>query len=219
MTKILFCVLHTHHYRDRYNSIMSTWGKKKDIIFYADYDDPKINNIIKVTNNDSYHSNEEKNINVFKILNQQFNNYDWYFFCDDDTFVNTKNLNDLINSEINTDHIHGLVANSWKDKSLWYCGGGAGYLVSNNILTNYLCDAVNFNTGYSDVSVGLNCRKFNIGLSHHEGFNSFPPNDERNISKVKTVDHAITFHYIKTLQQMQTLYNDLKSKGINNENR
>lgn len=200
---------------------MSTWGRSKDVIVYADYSDEKITNIIKVTDADHYHSNEEKNINVFKILanNNEYSNYDWYFFCDDDTFVNTKNLDNLINRGINTDHIHGLVANSWKDKNLWYCSGGAGYLVSNDLLKNYLCHSVNFHTGYSDVSVGLNCKKFNIGLSHHEGFNSFPPFDKRNVSKLQAVDRAITFHYIKTLNQMQTLYNKLHNKGCSDEYR
>ena len=111
---------------------MRTWGKdvSSDLLFYSDHENHQ-EQTIKVSNRSDYASGEEKQINVINILanNAMYNHYDWYFFCDNDTFVNTKNLSQL--SKIcATDTVHGLVATSWpQDPSLQYCGGGAGILV------------------------------------------------------------------------------------------
>jgi hypothetical protein len=216
MSDILYCVLHTHKYRSRYDSIMSTWGNNQNIIFYGDYEDSEHKNIIKVTDRDDYHSNEEKNINVFAFLknNVDYHKYNWYFFCDNDTFVNTKNLEALINSKISIDHMHGFVANSWYDKELWYCGGGAGYLVSNKILLNYLTNAINYNTGFADVSVGINCKIKNIPLESHSEFNSFPPYHKDNKHPLININDAITFHYIKTHEQMTKIFDQIQKDKI-----
>ena len=48
--------------------------------------------IIKVSDDFTYSSNEPKHVNVIKYLIENDYQYEWFFFCDDDTFVNTKNL-------------------------------------------------------------------------------------------------------------------------------
>ena len=96
MKKILYVILHGEVYKERYHNIKDTWGKDKDLLFYGDYEDID-KGIIKVSENKSYRSNEEKHINVLKYFNENSNyNYEWFFFCDDDTFVNVNKLEELL---------------------------------------------------------------------------------------------------------------------------
>ena len=91
MKKILYVILHTCTRPERYEAVVNTWGKDVDFIFYADCDDEE-KKIIKVSDDTSYSSNEAKHVNVIKYLFDNDYQYEWFFFCDDDTFVNTKKL-------------------------------------------------------------------------------------------------------------------------------
>jgi hypothetical protein len=91
MKKILYVILHTCTRPDRHDGIVNSWGKDVDYIFYADCDNEE-KKIVKVSDDSTYSSNEPKHINVIKYLIENDYQYDWFFFCDDDTFVNTKRL-------------------------------------------------------------------------------------------------------------------------------
>ena len=91
MKKILYVILHTCTRPDRYDGVVNSWGKDVDFLFYSDCDNED-KKIVKVSDNSSYSSNEPKHINVIKYLVENNYQYEWFFFCDDDTFVNTKNL-------------------------------------------------------------------------------------------------------------------------------
>ena len=67
MINILYCVLHGSVHPDRYNNVINSWGKDQNLLFYSDTEDPD-KNIVKVTDRTDYHSNEEKNVNVFKRI-------------------------------------------------------------------------------------------------------------------------------------------------------
>jgi len=204
MINILYCVLHGSVHPDRYNNVINSWGKDQNLLFYSDTEDPN-KNIVKVTDRTDYHSNEEKNVNVFKriFLDKKFHNYDFYFFCDNDTFVNTRNLEDFLsNKDIDTNKLYGIKANSWPaDKSLYYCGGGAGYIMSHSLLFNVFHECKNYQTGYSDVSVGLYAREKGIDVINCKYLHSFPPGSPYNFPYEKIADQ-ISFHYIKRLEDM-----------------
>jgi hypothetical protein len=204
MNKILFVILHGSVYKNRYDNIIKTWGKNVDCIFYSDYED--INkNIFKVSDRKDYNSNEEKHINSLSFVYNNFKNYEWFFFCDDDTFVNTDNLFNFLN-DADKNYIHGTVLKgTYKNNlNLEYCSGGAGYLIHINILKIISENIKILNTGYSDVTLGLFLKENNIKHKHSDYFNTQPP----NFYKINTLDTKkyITFHYIKTMEEMQTLY-------------
>lgn len=199
---ILYAILHGGSSRHRYENIVETWGKDKNIIFYSDYEDLD-KKIYKVSNRTDYHSAEEKHLNVLPLIKEKFNNYDWFFFCDDDTFVNTENLE---NENFDKNFIHGsLLTGHWpQDKNLPYCSGGAGYLISKENLFKMIENIFITHTGYSDVCFGMIAKKCNLNFLNNEKFNSQAPEFYSN--KEDKLKNFFTFHYIKTKEhQLQLL--------------
>jgi len=202
MNKILYVILHTCTRPDRYDGVVNSWGKDVDFLFYADCDD-KSKKIIKVSNDSTYSSNEPKHVNVIKYLIENDYQYEWFFFCDDDTFVNTKNLENSLDS-FNKEKINGNVIKTWTtDPQLEYCSGGAGYLIHNSIVKK-LSESISVrNTGYSDVTVGVCAKELNIKFENYVGFNSQDPK-HHNLDKTAIKD-MFTFHYIKS-EEMGEFY-------------
>jgi hypothetical protein len=214
MKKILYVILHGEVYKERYHNIKDTWGKDKDLLFYGDYEDID-KGIIKVSENKSYRSNEEKHINVLKYFNENTNyNYEWFFFCDDDTFVNVNKLEELLHS-FNINQIHGQILRTSEVNGvkitppiLEYHSGGAGYLIHNSLLKIISKEIKFLNTGYSDVTLGICLRDLNIPISNSDLFKGQPPNFY-GYSNESIINH-ITFHYIKTKNMMIELLNNIK---------
>lgn len=202
--RLLYCVIHTELQKEREHFISSTWGKDKNLIFYGDYDSDSNPSLVKVSSNCTYSSGEEKQINIIPRLAKDFNDYDWYYFCDNDTFVNTKLLEEFyVNCDSNK--IYGELGNTWpEDRELFYPMGGAGFLMSNKIL-NFLSDKIFHNpVTWGDVSIGINFKHFEIEkVSRTDLFHSQPP-EFYNIP-LEEVSKHISFHYIKDLQTMQKL--------------
>ena len=219
MKKLLINILTTYKYEDIQKSILNTWLKNyNEYVFYTD----KINNIgnqISVTDKSSYEYCGLKQINRFKqiIDRKEYLNYDFFLFCDDDTVVNTKKLLKFV-EDADTNYIYGCVGNTWTvDKNLFYCSGGAGFLVSAQIFKNYIKypflyphdDGEHHHMyGYSDVQAGLFFRDNNFKCKNIEGFYSGPPdgfgikNDD--YEKIK---NSYTFHHIKTNEQREKISN------------
>lgn len=203
---ILYCVIHTKKQSDRHESIIKTWGKNKEIIFYSDHEDMS-RNIFKVSDRSDYCSGEEKQINIidFLINNKTYSNYDWYFFCDNDTFVNTNHCVELIkNFSINK--VHGLVLSGTypADRSLNYCSGGAGFLINKHIMDKLYGNVRVHNSGWGDVSLGLCLRELGISCENHSCFHAFPPKNYNY--NLETIKEQLTFHYITSMTAMQSLY-------------
>jgi hypothetical protein len=200
---LLFCILHGSIYSHRVESIKSTWGANTNILFYADYDDEP-NQVIKVSNRTDYGSNEEKHVQAIKHISSHYD-FDWYMFCDDDTFVNTKKLDEII-KDLDAECIHGsVITGCWpQDISLQYCSGGAGYLIHKNVLRKLASQIEVKHTDYSDVTLGLYLRDMGIKCQNDDGFRSQNPqfygipNDQ--------VHNYVSFHYIKTPQEMARLH-------------
>lgn len=205
--KILYVILHGSINPDRYYNVKETWGKDVDCLFYSDHRDVK-KNIIKVSDRNDYHSNEPKHINALTYVSNNITGYDWFFFCDDDTFVNTKKLNEFV-IDIDKESVHGSsIKGSWsRDPSLDYCSGGAGYLIHFDLLKKIKKHVKVFNSGYSDVSLGMTLRELNIKSINHDVFRSQPPEFYNyNINDFK---NFISFHYIKTKEDMLNILNNI----------
>lgn len=216
MKKILYVILHGEVYKERYHNIKDTWGVNRDLLFYGDYEDIEMG-IIKVSEDKSYRSNEEKHINVLKYFNENTNyNYEWFFFCDDDTFVNVNKLEELLDS-FDINQIHGQILRTSEVNSvkipppiLEYHSGGAGYLIHNSVLKIISKEIKFLNTGCSDVTLGLCLRDLNLPVSNSDLFKGQPPNFY-GYSNESIINH-ITFHYIKTKNMMIELLNNIKKK-------
>lgn len=204
--KILYLILHTKKHQDRYDNVVNTWAKNVDFLFYSDHDDDN-KQIIKVTDRNDYHSNEVKFYSVVKNFPEKYLNYDWYFFCDNDTFVNTKLFEDNLN-KFNSSKVYGQKIYTWtQDPTLGYYSGGAGYLISNRILRFLKTNIKNYNTGFSDVTLGLNIKEHEIENEDSDFFKSQPP-EYYNI-KIEDTKNYISFHYIKTFNKMNELLNNI----------
>jgi hypothetical protein len=202
--KILYCIIHTIAQKEREDFILSTWGRNKDLVFYGDYETTGNKYLLKVSDNSDYTSGEEKQINAISTFPKTHNNYNWYYFCDNDTFVNTKLLEEF-SQDCDQNKIYGEIANTWpKDPSLSYPVGGAGFLVSNKIL-NFLSNKVFHNSvNWGDVSLGLNLRHFKIEKTSREDlFHSQTP-EFYGIQDTEIKNH-ISFHYIKNYETMAKL--------------
>lgn len=206
MKKLLYVILHTCTRPDRYDGIVNSWGKDVDYLFYADCEDVS-KKIIKVSDDSTYSSNEPKHVNVIKYLIENDYQYEWFFFCDDDTFVNTKKLESYLDF-FNQEKISGSVIKTWgKDPNLEYCSGGAGYIIHNSVLKK-ISEFINVKqTGYSDVTVGLYAKELNIGFDNYDGFKSQDPK-HYNVDK-STIKDMFTYHYIPS-KEMSEYYQLIK---------
>lgn len=200
MKQILFCILHGSVDKERADNILKTWGNNVDLMFYGDFEN--IDYYIKVTERTDYNSNEEKFCNMFNRVLKYNGDYDgWYFFCDNDTFVNTKLLFDKLD-EFDEDYIHGQVINTWpQDNTLHYLSGGAGFLISGKLIGQLDKDIEILGTNYSDVTFGKYIRENNLKMKHSDLFKSQLP-EYYNIENIKDY---ITFHYVKTYDKMLEL--------------
>ena len=116
MKKILYAILHTCIRPERYDGVVNSWGQNVDFLFYSDCDDEE-KKIVKQSNDSSYASNELKHVNVIKYLEDNDYQYEWFFFCDDDTFVNTKNLEKNLDL-FDKNKIHLFNIKEWVDGTI-----------------------------------------------------------------------------------------------------
>lgn len=198
MKKILFLILTTQSYKDRQSNILKTWGENEDLFFYSEHEDPTMK-VLKVCDNNNV---EDKQVSIFrKIKESYYNEYEWFFFCDDDTFVNVNLLKSKLNSLLTDKVIGSDIFGCWRD--LHYPSGGAGFLIHNNIIDKFF-DAEKYNVGYGDVTFGLNMRKKNIEILNDIGFHS-QNYKHYNIPQEEVYKYT-TFHYVNSFEEMQKLH-------------
>lgn len=188
---------------DRIKNVKNTWGKDVELIFYSDFEDLE-NNVYKVIDKKGYWDLEEKHINGIKFVNDNFKDYEWYFFCDDDTFVNTKKMNEFLDS-CEEDVVYGLLINCYsKNKSLFYHSGGAGVLIHKKNLEIISQNIESKNTKFADVTLGICLHDNNIKVETDDKFKSEKPQFYSiSLDKVK---NYITFHHINSMEEMMELY-------------
>jgi len=216
MNSILILVMSSEIHQSRIDSVMNSYynNVKKysniDLIFYSDHKDDSNDLVMRVDADYEfiYRDNEIKHAASFKLIQDHFyKKYDWFLFVDDDTYVNANILYNNIDS-FSDDYAYGYYF-----KDLGYVSGGGGCLISNKTISN-LFDFKVYNTGYADVSLGINAREKNIKFKHSDFFYCSSPwyDNEKDPEQVvqDTINNRITYHYVNP-QQMQIIYQKYNS--------
>lgn len=199
MDKLGFEIITTVKNEHRQRTILSSWLGEYPHCFYTDVA-IQVGTQIGHTSDTSYKSGEIKFVREFNRLRSK-PYAEWYFFCDDDTVPNVKLiLEDL--DKLDKMKVHGrATSGSWKyDRSLLYCSGGAGFLISTDLMVNK--DEARFhNVGFSDVNFGLWARENKVDHIHDDRFRwkhpsqfGFNINDELQHGVIRSFK---SFHYIK----------------------
>jgi len=141
--------------------------------------------------------------------------YDWVCVVDDDTFVNTKKLDEYI-EEITDDSVYGdlITPENSPDNPIWkdlvlehdyvYHSGGGGVLIPSKLLLDIEFEECG--TVWDDVTVGVIFGRNNIPLVDSEVFKSQPPEFYGNTDD--DVKNVVTYHHIKP-DRMRLFYEKL----------
>jgi|Laugresbdmm110sd_1035091.scaffolds.fasta_scaffold00935_8 hypothetical protein len=230
MKKILYALKTTKKYESRRKCQSETWlSGIEDYIYYSDHEDLE-NNVIFTSHDDTYQGLMEKSLYFYNNLGNIFLNesgksildsYEWIFIGDDDTFVNTKKIENLLLT-CDDNCAYGYLMSQekdsrnmvWRDFShVWrlgenYFSGGGGILVSTKSLkkVNEFVD-YGINTAFEDCTISLNLSRNGINLIDCEFFHSTVP--EYFGQTDEDIVNNITYHHISE-DRMYTLYEYLK---------
>jgi hypothetical protein len=150
---------------------------------------------------------------TFKMLNKALE-YDWDFLfkCDDDTFVNFKELVNLLS---HYDHESDIYLGHRLCNPFPYAQGGAGYVLSRTALVKCINSFKNFyfNAGKTkqaeDYAIGLALQEEGVDLIHNQLIDTPTPNIARE-DQSWCVDSIvkrkkITTHYVRP-ETMREIY-------------
>lgn len=219
--KILCCILHTEKQPEQWEAIEKTWGSRIDHMYYSDHEDIS-KNIVKVSDSSDHRSCVEKNARVFKILinDKGYKHYDWYFFVDNDTYVNVKKLSsEIMCGEFNEDKIYG---HTWKDEeeNSWLMGG-AGYLMHKKTLKIFEDCTILPDAKYSDINVQDYADRNGVIIEKRKGFNPcttkprYELGDPIDIQLKKLPEpyhKQFTLHYMKGIDLMMHVHNVIQKE-------
>lgn len=227
-----FIVLSCDNYLDsRVSVIRETWAINVNCVFLIDsdlYGDPSL---IGYNTPRTYDGIQEKYIKFF--MNYNFEDFEYYFFTDDDTFVITKNLENesvpdpdelfclgrhLILTETgmdkwgnNTNYPLERISGSDTHLPLNYLSGGSGFILprkSCNAIKEYLKNKEPLDiprSAHGDVSIGFWMRACNINLIPSNNFWWATPEVLPNNTWEKYEDDgtALTFHYVSPQKMLE----------------
>lgn len=234
MNNIEFIVLSCDLYiNNRVESIRNTWGKNNNVKYLTDT--IKGDDLISFDTPQNYSGIYLKYLNFFKTYN--FTKYDYYFFTDDDTFVNLKNLNKLELPSKNDLFLMGrllclnpdgtdlwgnqtganlqLITGDNTELPLHYTSGGSGFILSQSSclkIQEYLKSMINPpKCMYGDVSIGYWARNCGVKLIPNNNF--WWDTHEKLLNNVwenyNTDIDSITYHYVNnnTMIEYHNKYN------------
>lgn len=200
--------------------ILDTWGKDKSILFLSD---------LETSHNIKYFGGKTGYQNIYTKYIALFRDYtpmsDWIVFCDDDTYVNTINLDYILtgfdsNKNLCIGRIGELKEDCVDDKGnptgfplkslsgfntklpILYPSGGAGFVISKQTFL-LIKDVINKDpeSAYnSDVAIGFWMRRCGTYLVDFPGFYWTSP-DKLGHTKEK-ITEAITYHYVTNHREL-----------------
>lgn len=217
--KIRFVTITCEKYHDtRVKKIRETWGKSQDVLFLSDSnigtDIIGYEHLAK-----GYENIWLKYSEFFKSYNDL--SYDWYFFTDDDTFVNLKNIEILLknydtNSPICVGHVGELnpdgtdmdgnqtgfplhtIHGNGTQLPIIYVSGGAGFILSKKsmeLICDYIKKETNVPGSYnSDVTFGFWGRNAGVNIVDIKGFWWTNPTELNH--SLSEIENSYTYHYV-----------------------
>ncbi len=182
---ILFIILSTKQYATtRQQWQLNTWLKGVDYVYL---DTP--------VGEEIYTNAPKKYVQYLKTVPL---NYDWYFFCDDDTFVFVDKLRDYLPKCQPGELMIGFKGGEFNIYSLRisWCSGGAGFAVSRQVVENvrfHLSTTRPIVTDETDISFSVwACMSSpDLKVIDNKRFCPFKPNDPC----VAGMTDLITYHY------------------------
>ena len=235
--KIKFITLTCEKYHStRVESIRNTWGKNQDVYFLSDMNIGK--DIIGFEYLQKGYENIWMKYSEFLKTNRHFE-HDWYFFTDDDTFVNMKNILDLLKEYKSDESIcighMGALHSDGKDMDgqytgfpihtiigkdtqlpLYYVSGGAGFILSNKSMRQ-ICEYIRSLENYEiprtyngDVTFGFWMRNSKIEIKDVIGFWWTNPTDLKH--DINKINSSYTYHYINDTEMykmQETIYHEI----------
>ena len=218
---ILSCDSYLH---SRIEVIKKSWAKNVNKVFLIDSHFPDLPETVGYNTPKNYDGIQEKYIQFF--LNYNFEEFEYYFFTDDDTFVVLHNLEKEVvpSSDINFCTGRHLVLTetgmdkwgnnthypmhriSGKDSSLPlnYVSGGSGFILSKfscNEIKKYL-SSIDYGeiqrSAHGDVSIGFWMRSCGINVIPSNNFWWSVPEELIGNSWEKYINDGseLTFHYV-----------------------
>lgn len=227
--KTQFIVLTCDKYLNtRVKSIKNSWGKKVNIVYLTDtYSDE--DSIIGYNTPKTYEGIQDKYYSFFK--NYDFSKYEYYFFVDDDTFVNIVEFNNITIFDSHENLILGKELHLNEDGTdkngnptgypmhkirgkntglpLTYPSGGAGFIITRTTckkIQNFLNDGLGeipF-SAHSDVTVGFWLRSVGTEMRHSDLFFGSSIYNLNNFEKMVYDKERkfLTFHYINEIDMV-----------------
>ncbi len=188
--KILYVILTCAQNAHRQQYQKDTWLKGVDYVY-----------LDKPVGEEIYNNAPLKYIEFF---NRYASEYDWLFFCDDDTFVFTGRLYKLLESYklIPEDSKHlmiGFKGGTFALHSLQieWCSGGAGFAINSDCALN-IQDHLDYTphpliTHETDISLAIwaTMATDNLTVIDNKKFSPFKPLD----AKAQGMHDCITYHY------------------------
>lgn len=229
MKDVQFIVLTCDKYLNtRVQSIKKTWGSTQNIKYLTDSESVD-KDILGYGTQKNYDGVFEKYVIFFKTYN--FDAHDYYFFTDDDTFVNLTNLKklqlldkkipfcvgrllclnkdgtDLWGNQTGTNV--SLIRGENTELPIYYPSGGSGFLLSQEgckQIQNYLNKSKNIPyCRFSDVSLGFWMRNSDVKFIPNDNFWWDTPEKLLNNTweKYTSDEEVLTYHYVDEVQMIE----------------
>lgn len=189
--------------------IKNTWLKNLNYIFISDIDDEDNK---KFSENCDYSSGEEKVLNSYKFIWENYNQAKWFIFCDDDTYLNINNLEKFI-KDCELQHFGCVMSkDTHPQNTIWakeshdfkYYSGGAGYVFNNETLGKIHSVKVETKTGWGDAATAHIFKKLKIQLNNCDKMNYHDPFTlNHDTDRIK---RSISYHYLQNQELMNQVH-------------
>lgn len=207
---VIFCILSCRSYAHRQSAQIATWLQGQPHVYLSDTESETS---VRLTDVQGYASNELKALAAPLWLIHNRPGYPYYFFCDDDTYVNVHKVNALLSDlPQSCGYGHVLSRESDPQNPCWqrfpalncYLSGGAGYILPAQVLHALAVSTYRPpTTGYGDLSLGHCFQALGTPLVNISGFHKDRPGAYGH-SPFQIAD-AYTYHYI-TPEEMARLH-------------
>ena len=156
------------YHNTRAKAVYETWGKRCGVLLFFDATSSKQLPMVVLPGSEEGTIINEKVFGMFSHMWKHHSDKKWFIKADDDTYLHFENIIDMLSEyDYNDKHYIGR-AGEWGRGSNYvkYCGGGAGYIISQGALKEWSSHIPNCErlVPGEDVSVGK-CLRDKIALS------------------------------------------------------